>query len=137
MRVVLGVTLFFAALPAASSAAPVTVAFHPTGSEQAFLVPGGVRTVHVVAVGAHGGLGYAGVMGTSGGLGALVSGDVPVAPGTSLFVEVGGNGTDGTAGSHATGGFNGGGTGGYGGSYSGGAGGGASDVRIAPAAQAD
>src|SRR5437763_5342101 len=136
MRVVLGVMVFFAALPAVSSASPVTVAFHPTGGEQAFLVPGGVRSVHVVAVGAHGGLGYRPAMGTSGGLGALVSGDVPVVPGTTLFVEVGGNGTDAVGYSHPTGGFNGGGTGGYGASYSGGAGGGASDVRIAPAAQA-
>src|SRR6476646_1612908 len=105
MRVVLGVTLLFAALPAASSAAPVTVAFHPTGGEQAFLVPGGVRTVHAVAVGGLGGLGYSAAMGTSGGLGALVSGEVPVVPGTTLFVEVGGNGTDATGYSHPTGGF--------------------------------
>jgi hypothetical protein len=84
--------------------------------EQTFSVPGGVVSLHVVAIGAAGGE----VGGVSGGAGAEVVGNVTVTPGQTLYVEVGNNGkTDGS------GGFNGGAEGGTGA----GGGGGASDVR--------
>src|SRR5262249_17762787 len=75
--------------------------------EQMFTVPAGVTSVHVVAKGASGG--------NAGGKGAVVSGDVAVAEGDTLYVEVGG-GSD----------FNGGGAPPLEGA---GVGGGASDVR--------
>ena len=79
----LGAALFIAlALPASADAATASFV---TGAEQTFVVPAGVSSVHVVALGAPGASG-----GASGGRGAWVSGDLPVAPGQTLFVEVGG-----------------------------------------------
>ena len=68
--------------------AATTVSFSYTGSEQTYVVPSGVSSLHVVAVGAPGGSGYwnAG----AGGHGAIVSGDLAVTPGETLYVEVGG-----------------------------------------------
>ena len=100
-------------------AATVSCSYAPTGAEQQFAVPAGVTNVHVTAIG---GAGAASIfMGgpTGGGHGGLVSAGLPVTPGQSLFVEVGGSGIA------AAGGFNGGGNA----SYDGGGGGGASDVR--------
>jgi hypothetical protein len=101
-------------------AATQTRTFSYTGGEQSFTVPSGVHLLHVVAVGGHG---AGGAAGTQGGAGASVTTDLPVTPGETLYVLVGGNG--------ANGGFNGGGAGGAGESP-GGAGGGASDVRTDP-----
>lgn len=101
------------------------VVFAYTGAEQSFVVPAGVTSVAVVALGGRGG---AGVTGGSGGLGARVSGVIEVTPGATLYVEVGGNGADGS-GTGGAGGFNGGGPGGNGQPLSGGGGGGASDIR--------
>jgi hypothetical protein len=101
-------------------AATRTFAF--TGAEQTFVVPAGVSTVHVVAVGGTGGPGS----GVKGGTGARTSGDLQVMPGEVLYVEVAGNGQAEASG--GGGGFNGGGGGGRGV----GGGGGASDVRTAP-----
>ena len=53
-----------------------TCTFGPTGAEDTFVVPEGVSTIHVVATGAPGAVGNGG--GTAG-LGAQVSGDLPVA----------------------------------------------------------
>jgi hypothetical protein len=103
-------------------AATVSCSYAPTGAEQQFAVPAGVTNVHVTAIG---GAGAASTFmggptgGGLGGHGGLVSAGLPVTPGQSLFVEVGGSG------SAAAGGFNGGGDA----SYDGGGGGGASDVR--------
>jgi Glycine rich protein len=94
---------------------PVGFAF--TGGEQTFTVPAGVSSVHVVAVG-----GAGGATNAAGGAAAEVTGNLPVTPGQTLYVEVGGNGS-GTG----AGGFNGGGTGA-------GGGGGAADVRTSPRA---
>jgi hypothetical protein len=98
----------------AASAETVSETFKSTGAEQTFTVPAGVTSVHVVATGAAGGAAGGGAL---GGRGAVVSGDVVVAPGP-LYVEVGSTG------------FNGGGAiQGSGGIGEGGNGGGASDVR--------
>jgi hypothetical protein len=118
-------------------------AFSYTGAEQCYVVPAGVTEVHVVAVGAPGGDGgtWRGVPGLApaagaGADGAQLAGDLAVAPGDVLYVEVGGAGGQGFApnsfnfGASA---FNGGGPGGaqsaMGGGDSGGGGGGASDLR--------
>jgi hypothetical protein len=95
--------------------------FTATGTEQAFTVPAGVTSVHIVAVGAKGG-------GALGGVGGTATADLAVTPGQTLYVEVGGIGQFGPAG------FNGGGSGG--GFPSGGSGGGASDVRTVARATA-
>jgi hypothetical protein len=87
--------------------------FEFTGAEQCYTVPSGVTELSVKAIGAPG---VAGSFVTDqGGFGAVVSALVPVTPGQTLYVEVGGRN-----------GFNG---GGVGGGTNGGSGGGASDVR--------
>lgn len=100
----------------AATPTPVTQTFESTGAQQEFTVPAGVTSVHVQAIGAAGEPGL--VEGfdeerSLGGLGAEVSGELPVSPGEVLYVEV----ADGTWG------------GGAGGRLDAGAGGGASDVR--------
>jgi hypothetical protein len=101
----------------ASAASKVTETFASTGVEQSFVVPVGVTSVHVRAVGAAGETALSGSPfqeAAPGGAGALVAGSLPVNPGETLYVEV------------AASGFNGGGQLGFDG---GGMGGGASDVR--------
>jgi hypothetical protein len=104
-----------------------------TGTEQAFIVPAGVTSVHVVAVGARGGTGTGNL--NTGALGAESSADFSVTPGQLLYVEVGGLGGNGSTGNGGSGGFNGGGAGGssadLAAGHGGGGGGGASDVRTA------
>jgi hypothetical protein len=117
------------------AAGPVTTTFPFTGAEQLFAVPAGVSMVHIVAVGGAG----AGNQFSTGGRAAGVVADIPVTGPTTLYVEVGGNG------SLAAGGFNGGGTPGIVGVIAGfplnavgsGGGGGASDVRTVPRANAN
>ncbi len=101
----------------ASAASKVTETFTSTGAEQSFVVPAGVTSVHVRAVGAAGETAFTDspFLGAAlGGAGASVAGSLPVTPGETLYVEV------------AASGFNGGGHFGFDG---GGMGGGASDVR--------
>lgn len=75
---------------AAGAAADV---FQSTGGEQSFTVPAGVTAIHVVAVGGTGGhVTRNHVVLAPGGRGAVVTADVPVSAGTTLFVEVGQNG---------------------------------------------
>jgi Glycine rich protein len=102
-----------------------------TGTEQAFIVPAGVTTVHVFAVGAQGGTGTADP--NAGALGAEASADLPVTPNQLLYVEVGGLGGNGSTVNGGAAAFNGGSAGGAGGTggSGGGGGGGASDVRTA------
>jgi hypothetical protein len=76
-------------LAGAGSALAETKTFKSTGKEQEFKVPAGVTSVSVTAVGAKGGEGHSGV---SGGFGALVSAQLTVTPGHTLYVEVGSNG---------------------------------------------
>lgn len=98
-----------------TTAGTTTCPYASTGLEDTFVVPDGVSTIHVVAIGAPGAVGNGG---SSAGRGAEVSGDLTVTPGQTLYVNVGGAPTEGI------GGFNGGGS-----SFLGGGGGGASDVR--------
>lgn len=105
---------------AVSPAQATTTIFEFTGAEQTFRVPGGVHSIHVVAIGGSGG---ASELLVPGGAAAQVTGDISVTPGNTVYVEVGGRGQDGASG--GAGGFNGGATGG-------GGGGGASDIRTSP-----
>jgi hypothetical protein len=125
------------AAPAAAS--PQTFGF--TGDEQTYTVPAGVHSLHLVALGAEGGTGSdsatGSIHGGVGGLGARVEADLAVAPGQTLFVEVGGVGTPGSELTRlGEGGFNGGGSSNNGAlaagqftSFPGGGGGGATDIR--------
>lgn len=126
LLVALGLALAVMPAPAAMAADPVTQTFSFTGAEQTFLVPVGVNTVHVVLIGGRGGS-FGGT--ASGGMGARVEGDMAVTPSTQVFIQVGGNGPNGSE-LQVPGGFNGGGAGGGSGSlgYAAG-GGGASDIR--------
>jgi hypothetical protein len=99
------------------------VTFTSEGMERTWVVPSGVVAVRVEAVGGSGGSGYTDTFpsGAPGGAGARVRASLPVTPGQTFYIRVGGVGgssIDGAA-------FNGGGTGGQ---YSAG-GGGATDIR--------
>ena len=112
-----------------TTAGTTTCTFSPTGSEDTFVVPDGVSSVHVVATGAPGAVGN---NGGSAGRGATVIGDLTVTPGDTLYVNVGGAPTvGGTSACYSDfdciGGFNGGGGGSD--AFFAGGGGGASDVR--------
>jgi hypothetical protein len=129
---VLGAVLFGLCVgaPAAQASQSMRM-FGYTGTEQSFTVPAGVTSISVQAVGGAGASGD-GASGGVGGVGAIVTGDLAVTPGETLYVEVGGDGS-GDAGGFA-GGFNGGGVGGNNGqtesfAVGAGGGGGASDVR--------
>ena len=106
-----------------------TLTFCYTGSQQTWKVPSGVNSVTFDLFGAQGGTGGAG---GAGGKGAEVTKTMTVTPGSTVYIYIGGRGTDGLASGGTlpvAGGFNGGGTGGGSGSSSSGAGGGASDIR--------
>lgn len=126
----IGAVLATSALVVSASAAAtpptVTKTFASTGAEQSFMVPPGVSSVRVNAIGAAGEPGRFGIGGVdgTGGAGADVVGQLPVSAGEVLYVEV------------AAPDFNGSGFGGDGleGGL-GGSGGGASDVRIVSLAQ--
>ncbi len=115
-------------------------AFFYTGREQTWIVPPGVRRVHVTAIGADGGTAQGGY---DEGSGTFQAGVIAVRPGEKLYIEVGGHGSHsdsqpcpGVAScAYAPGGFNGGGEGapGIGGGHSGAGGGGATDVQTMPA----
>lgn len=124
------------------SGAYVTCVFDAVDAQQTFVVPAGVSSVHVLAVGAPGAVGSyqpgqpPGMPVTTAGRGASVGADLAVVPGSSLFVEVGGApravvACPAPAPNPCVGGFNGGGSGG-----GGGGGGGASDVRTISRVQA-
>jgi len=104
-------------------------AAYTTPGEYPFTVPSGITALHAVLVGGQGGNGGGGQSG-SGGYGAVVTATIPVVPGATLYVEVGGNG--GAFGGYFTtsaGGYNGGAS-----TYDAGAGGGASDIRTCASA---
>lgn len=119
------------ALPSNCSQAGTTVtcAFSYTGAEQTFVVPAGPSELTMDLRGASGGMGGTGNGGRGGvasqslSIGAGSDSNEPIHAGQTLYVEVGGAGSN----YSGPGGFNGGGSGassGYGGG-----GGGASDVR--------
>ena len=83
--------------PTCATGNPVT--FNPTGGEQCFVVPPGVTSLNVLAIGGPG------AGGAKGGMGDRLFGSVAVSPGATLYVHVGG------AGNGSTGGSNGGGSG--------------------------
>src|SRR5204863_294023 len=85
----------------AGSAAASTSTFTYTGSEQTFVVPAGVSSVHVVATGGHG---ESVSGGGAGGAAATVTGDLAVTPAETLYVEVGGVGGGGLYGGGGAGG---------------------------------
>jgi len=100
----------------------VTVTFDYTGGQQTWVVPSGITSISVTAMGAQGGSG--GGSGV-GGKGAWVQTTLSVTPGQTLYIYVGGQGGTPTAG------WNGGGLGaniGLSANFGGG-GGGASDIR--------
>lgn len=109
-------------LPAHAQTSPMTATFNYTGGSQDFIVPNGVCEVSIDAYGAEGGQ-FGGAI--VAGLGGRAIATLPVTPGETLTVFVGGTGLA------QAGGFNGGGNGGTGtGNASFGAGGGgASDIR--------
>lgn len=109
--------------PAGALAAETTSRQFIATGESLFIVPAGVTSLHVTLVGGAGGASLGG--GPHGGSGALVSANLAVTPGESLFAEVGGYFEVTTPGPfvEATNG------GGPGGGDFGGGGGGASDVR--------
>src|SRR5918997_4139513 len=129
-KFVLSLAVISCVLVAAQSAAgaPTVTKFSFTGAEQSFVVPAGVTTMHVVAIGGKGGTGAQNAR--AGGFGAVVSADIAVTPGELLSVMVGGNGGSAVDTTGGSGGFNNGGTGGSDGegAYGGGGGGGMSDV---------
>ena len=103
-------------------------------SGQDFVVPAGVCEVTVVALGAAGGDGNTDNQGnlSVGRPGGTAEATIPVTPGETLHVFVGGQGGDFNAGNGGAGGLNGGGDAGNQSSpasFPGGGGGGASDVR--------
>jgi hypothetical protein len=78
---------------------PSPVIFHFTGTEQCFVVPANVTSIHAVLLGGIGGTGYANAAGSTAGTaghGAQVTADVAVTPGESIYVEVAGNGNAGS-----------------------------------------
>jgi hypothetical protein len=121
--VTFSVTALAAIAPGVALASP-SATFSYTGDVQTYIVPAGVNMLDATAVGGTGGT--SDVRGFAGGEGAVVTSDIPVTPGQTLYVYVGGNGA---GGAYEAGGFNG---GGNGAPYDGGAsGGGASDIRTA------
>jgi hypothetical protein len=73
-----------------------TQTFNLTGNVQTFTVPEGVHSITVEVVGAAGGAGCDGADGGHGGKGASVKGTIPVTPGDTLGIVVGGQGHPGT-----------------------------------------
>jgi hypothetical protein len=77
----------------ASAGLPPAMTFDSTGGEQSYVVPAGVTTVRVEAVGGKGAHGYWATLpsGATGGFGADVVAALAVSAGERLYVEVGGN----------------------------------------------
>jgi hypothetical protein len=122
-------------LPFPSGASMVTFAY--TGAAQTWTVPPGVNEATFIVFGAQGGDAVADFDSAFGGRGGQATATLPVTPGSTVTILVGGAGGNVNApscGGPPPGGFNGGGSGGSGavdnGWCPGAAGGGASDVRI-------
>jgi hypothetical protein len=104
--------------------------FSYTGGMQTYVVPGGVTSIAVNLTAGGAGLAFP-IGGHTAGRGSRITTEMTVSPGETLYVFVGGRGSNGLNNSAGVGGYNGGGTSGTAFSYyAGGGGGGASDVRI-------
>ncbi len=136
--IVAGAAAAVLAVATTAGSAPTVTETHAytfSGSQETFTVPAGVTSVNVVAVGGKGGNAAFGTQ--APGFGGRVSADLPVTPGSTLYVTVGGNGGSGSGASGGAGGFNGGAIGGNGSGANsnlggGGGAGGASDIRTSP-----
>ena len=130
-RALVSVVASTAVLGITATAAPAAAETYLfTGAEQTYTVPAGVSKVHVVAVGGRGGSAHPGASGRpQGGSGALVTADLPVSPGQTLYVEVGSNAGACNVLGGGGGGFLGGANGGV---FNGCGGGDESDVRTLP-----
>jgi len=130
---------FILLLIASVSLGQITQTYNYTGGVQTFVVPSGITSITVDARGAAGGNSYYAGSTTAhiGGLGGRVQADIPVTPGQTLYIYVGGTGNTGALGAGGAGGFNGGGNGAFISSYSGGGGGGATDIRAGSTALAN
>jgi len=130
---VFGVTAAGPERAEAQPISPCTEVFTFTGEQDTFTVPAAVTIIFVDAFGAQGGSIAPGVENDGqGGLGAGVSGEIPVAGGQTVQVLVGGVGQGRGAGESpgGAGGFNGGGDGGDATRYHGGAGGGGASTVL-------
>ncbi len=76
------------AASASAQAGTVTRSYTSEGTEGTFVVPAGVESIDVVAVGGNGGSTFE----SEGGSGARVEGTLGVTPGSTLYVEVGSEG---------------------------------------------
>jgi Bacterial Ig-like domain (group 3)/IPT/TIG domain len=103
-------------------AAPTVVTFSYTGAAQTWTVPLGVWSVSFDVLGGQGADAAVGILRASGGLGGEATATVPVIPGETFQIDVGGAGES----NPAPGGFN-----------DGSGGGGSSDVRLSPFAVND
>jgi Glycine rich protein len=119
--------------PDCTAGTTCTITFSYTGDYYSWTVPNGVTSITVDASGASGGANWS--TGVSPGKGGRVQATVTTTPGTSLYMYVGGTGTQARlTGNSTTGGWNGGGLGGSGNGndpncYCGTGGGGATDIR--------
>ena len=76
------------ARPPVRADSSTSVTYTTTG-EHVFVVPAGVTSIHVVAIGASGQPGSGpSLLAGPGGDGAMVSADLTVAPGTTVYAEV-------------------------------------------------
>jgi hypothetical protein len=108
--IILVLALAAGSATAQASGGTVTRTFSDEGMQQTFVVPAGVESIEVVAIGGAGGE----TIESEGGFGARVEGQLSVSPGQTLYAEVGNEGNSSSPISHD--------------------GGGASDVRTAPRA---
>lgn len=100
-------------------APPVSTIFSYTGAKQTYTVPANTFFLQIDACGGEGGQGGAGYVGNAPG--GYIQSRIPVTPGSTLHIYVGGSGNTGST----TGGYNGGGSS----TYSNSNGGGGTDIR--------
>jgi hypothetical protein len=122
-------TLALGMLALAAPASAATVTFNYTGAAQTWTVPAGVTEATFDLYGAQGHGGCCPFSEFPGGLGGRATATIPVTAGTSIQVNVGGQGEQGLGSLNGGAGFNGGGAAGNVG-IGGWGGGGASDIRI-------
>jgi hypothetical protein len=95
-------TIAVGLLGSPAAAAPTTVTFGFTGTQQTFVVPSNICSLTVTALGGQGGAEERGV---AGGLGGSATATISVQPGSTLQVQVGGAGVAGQTDIPGAGGF--------------------------------